>query len=66
MTRATRCDRCYGFEVGDPVVKVETRRTDDHGTTKTKPYDLCAPCIAGLIEYLEPVSEDAPMREGGV
>ena len=61
MTRATRCDRCWNFECGDPAVKVAVTRTDPTGTTKQQPYDLCGSCIAELYTFLAPPSQDAPM-----
>lgn len=69
MTRAFRCDRCHGFEVGDCVLRITTATIANSETPATqKTHDLCTPCCAALQDFLAPPSQDAPMNDyaGGV
>jgi hypothetical protein len=63
MTRATRCDKCWNFECGDPVLKVSTMTVATSETPAvTKSYDLCTPCVDQLVNvFLKPPTLDAPM-----
>lgn len=51
MSKAFQCDRCKRFEQLDPVLNVILKTTDP--PIKETKKELCAPCLAGLNEWLD-------------
>jgi hypothetical protein len=51
MTRAYQCDRCFDFDIGTPVLKVELKTTEP--PVKTTEKELCPNCLAKLNDWLD-------------
>ena len=57
MAKAFRCDRCLEFEDHEPVLRVTLRTVEPPVKETTK--ELCAPCLAGLNEWIDTPSRQA-------
>lgn len=51
MAEAYRCDRCDHFDDGKPVMRVTFEPI--HGTSGTRRYELCPPCLSELVTFMD-------------